>query len=166
MLLEEIDQAEVKAVPGVALDEIEAEPPQLTAGGAAFDRYLGDGGRVEPARQLLLDDGAAADADLVNDELARHDAKHQLLAAVERDERALTGFDGRLADLAGRRIGVVLLNRARQEQDELVDRRVVGGAARRARRLDPGGRSLTAAVQTCGSAIRSVIACARVDSHR
>ena len=32
VLLEEIDQAEVKPVPGVALDEIEAEPPQLAAG--------------------------------------------------------------------------------------------------------------------------------------
>ena len=38
---------------------------------------------MEPARQLLLDDGAAADADLVDDELARHDPEHQLLAAVE-----------------------------------------------------------------------------------
>ena len=137
VLLEEIDQAEVKPVPGVALDEIEAEPPQLAAGSTAFDRYLGDGGGVEPARELLLDDGAAADAHLVDDELARHDAEHQLLAAVECDQRPLAGLNGRLADLAGRRIGVELLNRARQEQEELVDRGVVGWAGRRAA---PAGR--------------------------
>ncbi len=165
VLLEEIDQAEVQPMPGVALDEVEAEPAELAPGGAALDRHLRDGGGVEPARELLFDDGAAADADLVDDDLARHDAEHQLLAALERDERPLAGLDGRLANLAGRRIGVELLDRARQEQQELVDRGVVGRARQRARGLDASRRSLTAAVQTCGSAIRSVIACACVDSH-
>jgi hypothetical protein len=105
----------VEPKPGVALYEIQAEPAQLTAGGAALDRYLGDGGGVEPAREFLLDDGAAADTDLVDDELARHDAEHQLLASFERDQRPLAPLDGRLADLAGRWIGMKLLNRAGQE---------------------------------------------------
>ena len=164
VLLEEIDQAEVQPMPRVALDEVEAEPRQLAPGGAALDGHLGDRGRVEPPRELLFDDGAAADADVVDDDLTRHDAEDQLLAALERHERPLAGFNGRLADLAGRRVGVELLNRAGEEQQELIDRGVVG-RARRARRLGARRHSLTAAVQTCGPALRSVIACACGDSH-
>ena len=82
---------------------------------------------MEPPRELLFDDGAAADADLVDDELARHDAEDELLAAFERDERPLARLDGRLADLAGRRVGVELLNGAAEEEQELVDRRRVRG---------------------------------------
>ena len=137
---------------------------ELTARSASLDRHLGDRRGVQAARQLLLDDGPAADADFVDDDFARHDAEHQLLAALERHERPLAGVDRRLADLAGRRIGVELLDRAGQEQQELVDRRRVGGPRYRSR-LDTCGRTGTTAAQTCRPAIRSVIACACGDSH-
>ena len=97
---------------------------------------------MEPARELLLDDGAAADADLVDDQLARHDAEDELLAAVERDQRPLAGVNRGLADLAGGRIGVELLDRAREQQQELVDRGASAGRAiaRRWTRAAAAGR--------------------------
>ena len=113
---------------------------------------------------------ALADADFVHDELARHDAEDELLAAFERDERPLARFDGGLANLAGRRIGVELLDGAPEEQQELVHRRrrPRAGASPSATGLDRhtrASRSGTAAAQTCQSAIRNVIACACVDRH-
>jgi hypothetical protein len=60
---------------------------------------------------------------------------------------------------------VELLDRAGEKEQELVDRRRVGGSRQRARRLDTCGRSGTAAAQTCRPAIRSVIACAYGDGH-
>ena len=116
----------------VALDQVEAEPSELTARDAALDRHLRDRGGMEASRELLFDDGAAADAHFVDDHLAGHHAEDELLAAVERDERALARVNRGLADLAGRRIGVKLLDRAREQQQELVDRGRVGGPRDRA----------------------------------
>ena len=101
---------------------------ELAARGAPLDRHLGDRRGVEAPRELLFDDGPAADANLVDDDLARHDAEHQLLAPFERHERPLTRIDGRLADLTGWWIGVELLDRASEKEQELVDRRRVGRA--------------------------------------
>jgi hypothetical protein len=70
---------------------------------------------VETPRQLLFDDRAFADADFVNDELSRRYPEDELCPAVERDERPLAGVDRRLADLAGRRIRVELLNGPSEE---------------------------------------------------
>ncbi len=69
VLFEHVDEAEVQPVPGVALDQVEAEPAELAARSASLDRHLGDRSGMEAARQLLLDDGPAADAGLVDDEL-------------------------------------------------------------------------------------------------
>ena len=129
MLFEEIDEVELRPVPRIALGQIEAEPRQLARRTAALDRHLGDRGGMEAPRQLLFDDRAFADADFVDDELARHDAEDELLPAFERDERPLAGLDGSLADLAGRRIGVELLDGAPEEEQELVDRRRVSRTA-------------------------------------
>jgi hypothetical protein len=69
---------------------------------------------VQPPRELLLDHRAAAGADFVQDQLVRHHAEDDLLAAFDRDERALAGVDRAHAHLAGRRVGVELLRRARE----------------------------------------------------
>ena len=164
VLFEKVDQAEVQPVARVALDQVETEPPELTAGDAALDRHLRDRCGMEAPRQFLFDDGAAADAHFVDDHLAGHHAEDELLATVERDERALARVNRGLADLAGWRIGVKLLDRAREQQQELVDRGRVGGPRDRAV-LDAGSRSRTTAARSCRWSVRTVIACACVDSH-
>ena len=164
VLFEEVDQAEVQPVARVALDQVETEPSELTARDAALDRHLRDRCGMEASRQLLFDDGAAADAHFVDDHLAGHHAENELLATVERNERALARVNRGLADLAGWRIGVKLLDRAREQQQELVDRGRVGGPRDRAV-LDAGSRGRTTAARSCRWSVRTVIACACVDSH-
>jgi hypothetical protein len=170
VLFEEIDEVELRPVPGVALNQVEAEPRQLAPGTTALDRHLGDRGGMEPSRQFLFDDGALADTEVVHDELARHDAEDDLLAAFERDERPLARFDGGLADLAAWRIRVELLDGAPEEDQEFLHRRRVREPGRRRRRRDLDRRTRatrtgTAAAQPCQLAIRNVIACARVNRH-
>ncbi len=164
VLFEQIDQAEVQTVSCVALNQVEAEAPELARRGRALDRDLCDGCRMQPPCNLLLDDGAGADADLVDDDLAGHDAEDDLLAAVDRHQRSLTRLDCCLADLARGRVGVELLDGAGEEQQELINRGRVSWP-RYLLGWGSGGRRPTSAVQTCLSAIRSVITGACVDSH-
>ena len=164
VLFEEVDQAEVQPVARVALDQVETEPSELTARDAALDRHLRDRCGMEASRQFLFDDGAAADAHFVDDHLAGHHAEDELLATVERSgacagtRQSRSGRSGWSADrceTAGSRA------------------RAAGGtrrppARRQAARfavLDAVSRGRTTAARSCRWSVRTVIACACVDSH-
>ena len=151
---------------GVALNQVEAEPCRARGRSAALNRHLRDRGAVQPARELLLDDRAGADADLVDDDLARHDAEDELLAvrrappAPAGRRRLLSGRSGWSADrcgTAGWRGRAAAGTRRPPARRPAAPPCAAGGRVR--------AQAATAAAQTCRPAIRSVIACACVDSH-
>ena len=125
---QQIDEALLQAEAGVALDQIEAEPCELAARSAALDRDLRDRGRMQPARELMFDHGSRSDGNFVDDELSRHDAEDELLAVLEGERCPLARLDRRKADLAGRRVGVKLLDGASR----------AAGETRRPQRHRPG----------------------------
>ena len=76
---------------------------------------------MQPANQLVLDDRPRADADVVDDELGGRDANDEAVAPVERGVDLVARGDGIGAERAGRRIGVELPDRAREQMQELFD---------------------------------------------
>jgi hypothetical protein len=117
---------------------------------------------MKPPREFLLDE-CVGSRRFVDDELVRQDSKVDVLAGIKGNERSLTCVDRTLAERAGRRICVELLNSAGEEVQELVDRSCVGGPGDRTCRLAP--RRGSAATQSRRALVRTVIACACVDSH-
>ena len=122
MFFEEIDEAELQAVARVALQKVEAETRQLARRRRAFDRDLRDRRRVQPPGDFVLDDRPGAHANLVDDQLVGQDPKRHLLTAVQRHQRSLTCVDRVEAHLAGRGVGVELLDRSPEQLQEVLDR--------------------------------------------
>jgi hypothetical protein len=162
MLLEQIDEAVLQATARVALDQIKAETSQFPGRRLALDGNVGDRGGVQSSRELLFDDRSGADRHFVDDQLARRDAERHLLADLEADERALTCVDGAQAHLAGRRIGMELLNGAGEQVQQVLDRDRVGCSRctrwRREPRVRAARHRSAAAAQTCRSGVRTVMA--------
>ena len=83
---------------------------------------------MQPADDLVLDNRAGADPDVVDDQLARGDAACQPIASLERREHLVARGDRVRAQRAGRRVGMELPDRAGEQLQELFDGRKVGWA--------------------------------------
>ena len=104
---------------------------QLAGRGCALDRDLCDAGAVEPARELAFDQSAPAHRHFVDGQLVRRNAEVQVIALLELRQRAVPRLDCLLAEGAGGRVRVKLLNGAREELQALFGTSALGASGNR-----------------------------------
>ena len=112
-------------------EQVERKVRQLAGRGCALDRDLCDAGAVEPARELAFDQCAPAHRHFVDGQLVRRNAEVQVIALLELRQRAVPRLDCLLAEGAGGRVRVKLLNGAREELQALFSASTLGASGNR-----------------------------------
>ena len=109
-------------------EQVERKVRQLAGRGCALDRDLCDAGAVEPARELAFDQSAPAHRHFVDGQLVRRNAEVQVIALLELRQHAVPRLDCLLAEGAGGRVRVKLLNGAREELQALFGTSTLGAS--------------------------------------